>query len=449
LYPFAVNAGKGYKNLLNTRRMNSYVFSTFQLTYNLTERTEGGMIWIFRRKRVLWVLAVLAVLILLTTAVWMVIAGPETVGRILRYGDTKIDDYLHYPYREMSADPSPFALVESGNRAEVKIDVPVPSGSTTDLDDLLEGNDTIAFLILKNDRLVVERYYQGHAPSSISQSFSMAKSFTSILIGQAIDDGYIHSVDQPITDFIPELSDSGFSPVTIRHLLSMTSGSSYIENDNPFGIHVILNYTPTLEQKILEFRMRDEPGTVWRYKSGDNALLGLALSRAIAPKTISEYTYERLWSPLGMEYRGLWSLDHDGGGLEKTWCCLSAAARDYLKLGRLYLNEGVWEGEQIVPADWVRESAQQGAVPEANWDSAFRRIGVWNYGYQWWLVSRQDGSYLANGKDGQYLYINPAKDTVILRLGWSMGDLPLSQWLILFNHLAEQNELFTSQLFDE
>jgi CubicO group peptidase (beta-lactamase class C family) len=359
-----------------------------------------------------------------------------TVFRIIRYGDTKIDDFLHYPARTLAASPSPFHFPESYDQ-EI-IHVPVPAGASTDLDVLLQSTDTIAFLILKNDRLILERYFQEHSPSTRSQSFSMAKSVTSILIGMAIADGYLQSVDQLIIDFVPELADKGFADVTIHHLLTMTSGSSYVENDNPFGIHVILNYTPQLEQKILNFEKKNQPGLIWRYKSGDNALLGLILDRALAPKTITEYTQERLWTPLGMEFDGLWSLDRAGDGLEKTWCCLAAAARDYMKLGRLYLHEGVWEGEQIVPTEWVKQSTQVGAIPETAWDPDFRRIGVWNYGYQWWLISENEGSFLANGKDGQYLYVNPAYDVVILRLGWSTGKMPLSQWLRLFHYLSTE-----------
>ncbi len=384
------------------------------------------------------VLGVLAALILLVIAIWMVIAGPQTVLRILRFGDTKIDDFLHEPNREMAAGSVLYTFAPISSQDRLDLTVPVPSGSTSNLDALLQDNDTIAFLVLKGDQLVIERYYQGHTSKTHSQSFSMAKSFTSLLVGLAIEDGYFTSVDQPITDFIPELTRQGFDTVTLRHLLTMTSGSTYLENDNPFGIHVILNYTPHLEQRILTFRMADEPGTVWRYKSGDNALLGLALSRVLAPKTITEYMQERVWIPLGMESAGIWSLDHAGDGLEKTWCCLSATPPDLLKIGRLYLQNGVWEGRQVLPAEWVQESTQLGAIPDSMWDDNFRRIGIWNYGYQWWLVSKEDGSYLANGKDGQYLYINPAKDTVILRLGWSTGKLPLSQWVILFQHLAEE-----------
>jgi CubicO group peptidase (beta-lactamase class C family) len=383
----------------------------------------------------LLVLGGLAALLLLVLAAWMAVAGPTTVARVVRYGDTQIDDYLHYPARTMLPSPSPHAFDAAPDRADRPLIVPAPGGGETDLDALLLANDTITLLVLQNDRLVVERYYQGHAAQSLSQSFSMAKSFSSALVGLAIADGLIPSVEAPITDYIPELAPHGFQGVTIAHLLTMTSGSAYVENDNPFGIHVILNYTPDLEGRILSFRMADEPGAVWRYKSGDNALLGLLLSRVLAPRTISEYMAERIWAPLGMASEGLWSLDHAGDGLEKTWCCLAATPPDYLRLGRLYLHEGVWDGRRVLPEGWVHESTRVGRIPEAGWDADYRRIGVWNYGYQWWLLDEAEGSYLANGKDGQYLYVNPATETVILRLGWSMGDLPLSRWLALFRHL--------------
>lgn len=392
---------------------------------------------VLTRKRLFWSLAIVFIALLLMIVIWILIAGPITVYRVIRYGDTKIDDFTHYPARQLRASNAPFRFTEDVESSRVPAMVERKDGTRVGLDDLLQSSDTIAFLILKDDTLVFEQYYQGHAPSALSQSFSMAKSFTSALIGMAIDDGYIQSVEQPVTAFIPELARSGFSNVTIRHLLAMTSGSNYLENDNPFGIHVILNYTPHLEGEILGFGMKDEPGEVWRYKSGDNALLALILARVLAPRTITDYTQERLWTPLGMEYEGVWSLDHQGDGLEKTWCCLAATARDYAKLGRLHLRNGDWDGQQVLSPGWILQSTRA-AVPEASWPGDFMAIGVRNYGYQWWLLSAEEGDYLANGKDGQYLYVNPARNTIILRLGWSSGGMPLSQWLAVFKFLSQE-----------
>jgi CubicO group peptidase (beta-lactamase class C family) len=183
--------------------------------------------------------------------------------------------------------------------------------------------------------------------------------------------------------------------------------------------------------------MEREPGGVFRYKSGDNALLALALDRALGAETIAEYTQRRLWTPLGMQDQGIWTIDHEGDGLEKTWCCLAASARDFAKLGRLYLDKGAWDGRQILSAEWVERSTQ-GHIPEMAWPGDYASIGWWNYGYQWWLASKENGDYFALGKDGQILYLNPAKDLIILRLGWSSGDLFASQWLSLFQAIAGQ-----------
>lgn len=310
------------------------------------------------------------------------------------------------------------------------------AGFQADLSGLLSSSDTIAFLVIKGDAIVYEQYYQGHTVSSLSQVFSVTKSFNAALIGMAIDDGYIRSVDQAVTDFVPELMGRGFERVTLDHLLSMTSGMDYVENDNPFGLHVVFNYTPDLKKMILDFRASAEPGLSFQYKSGDTALLGLALERAVAPRTISEFAQEKMWSPLGMEFDGIWTLDREGG-LEKNWCCLALSARDLAKVGRLYLRQGMWEGNRLLSSEWIENSTRKGAVPLDEWPQGFVDIGLWNYGYSWWLVSEEEGDYLALGKDGQFLYVDPLRDVVIVRLGWSSGDISTTRWIELFRSLSQ------------
>lgn len=391
---------------------------------------------IFTRKKILGFLIVALLAVAFILVAWVFVAGPVVVLRVIRFGDTQIDDFKHYPARHLRANPAPFRFTDGDDMERVANSIISNNGRTVALEELLAANDTIAFLVIQDDTIFYERYFQDHTPDALSQSFSVAKSVTSALIGVAIQDGIIRSVDQSVTGYVPELAGAGFDRVTIRDLLTMTSGSSYVENDNPFGIHVILNYTQDLEGRILGFRVEDEPGTVWRYKSGDNALLALILDRALHPRTITEYTQERLWTPLGMEYDGMWSLDREGDGLEKTWCCLAAAARDFAKVGRLYLHQGMWEDQRIFPEDWARASIQPGVPPDA-WPTDYAAIGVRNYGYQWWLLSEADNDYLALGKDGQYIYVNPATDVTIVRLGWSSGELLLSEWIALFQELSD------------
>jgi CubicO group peptidase (beta-lactamase class C family) len=367
---------------------------------------------------------------------WVTVAGPVTVFRVVRYGDTNIADFSHYPGRVLRASDSPFRFEQAQEEPSFPPEALLDYGSQGVLDQILESNDSIAFLVIKDDMILYERYYQGHTETSLSQSFSMSKSFLSMLIGMAIDDGYLAGVDQPVIEFVPELAENGFGKVEIKHLLTMMSGSSYVESDNPFGEHVILNYTPRLKENILKFEMEGKPGEVFRYKSGDNALLGLVLDRALGQETITSYTQRRAWTTLGMEADGVWTIDHEGDGLEKTWCCLAATARDFAKLGRIYLEQGSWEGQEVLSRDWV-EASTAGQVPNEAWPRDFKLVGWWNYGYQWWLASENEGDYFALGKDGQILYVNPNRDLIILRLGWSTGDLGSSQWISLFQQIGE------------
>ncbi|TXT26404.1 MAG: beta-lactamase-like protein with penicillin binding protein transpeptidase domain [Gallionellaceae bacterium] len=365
-------------------------------------------------------------LILLLLAGWMIVAGPTTVYRTLRYNFSGIDDYRIFPQRVMSASAQPFRFAES-KAGNADPHVRFGAKKNVHLSDLLNQTDTTAFLLIKDDRIVTEYYPAGYSRATPSMSFSMAKSFFSILVGCAIADGYFKSIDQPVTDFVPELSARGFSAVTLKHLLQMTSGMDYPEPGVPLGLHDRFYYTDHLEQETLKLELKEPPGTRFEYKSGDVFLLTLALERALDGKSISVYMQERLWQPLGMEHDGIWSIDHAPDGLEKTGCCLAATARDFAKFGRLYLNQGKWEGKQIVPADWVKAANQVDLS-----------IGsIWNYQRLWWRVAPDRPDFMANGHLGQFLYINPATNTAIVRLGKSMGSLSRDEWAQVFISLSE------------
>jgi len=384
----------------------------------------------------------LIIFLCLFILIWIPVSGWDVVYRNLRYGTTRIDDFIHYPGRELSASENPFIFEDATTQTGFPTTIPYGEEDWM-LDKFLESSDTIAFLVLKDGTMRYEKYFQGHTQNSISQAFSASKSITSILIGSAIDDGYIKSVDQVITDFVPELAAAGFDQVPIKDLLYMRSGMAYVENDIPFGIHVKFNYTSHLENAILDLEMRKEYTKEFIYKTGDNALLGLILDRALGDKTITEYTRERLWTPLGMENDGVWTLDHEGDGLEKTWCCLAASARDFAKLGQLYLNRGLWNGQQIISEDWVEQSTTFGAFDSSTWPQRFVDMGLEGYGYQWWLISEETGKFFAWGKDGQFIYVNPTSDVVIVRLGWSMGNpgpgpLGAEDWVSIFTYLAQE-----------
>jgi CubicO group peptidase (beta-lactamase class C family) len=340
------------------------------------------------------------------------------LGRFVIYNFADIKDHKKFPSRTLNAGAEPylFQRTDSGKFPKELNGIP--------FDKYLEDNKTVAFLIIKNDTIQYEKYFKGFDNKSIVPSFSMAKSVTSILVGSAIDEGLIKSVDEPITNYIPELAKNGFNKVTIKHLLQMTSGIKFKESYvNPFGDAASFYYGLNLRKEIRKMTLKREPGTQFEYVSGNTQLLGLVLERALKDKTVTSYLQEKLWTPLGMEYDASWSIDRKKNGLEKTFCCLNARARDFAKIGRLYLNNGNWNGKQIVSKAWVEAST----IAEKSGGS------VRYYQYQWWLPKSGE-DFMAQGILGQYIYVNPSKDLIIVRLGKNSGK---ADWWTIFTSLAK------------
>lgn len=348
-----------------------------------------------------------------------------TVGRFFIYNFADTRDHKKFPSRPLvaAAVPHPYAVAahETGPKTLTV------AGKEHSFDTFLKDHATVAFLIIHRDTIKYERYFRNYDTAQVHTSFSMAKSVMSILIGCAIEDGYINSVEQPVSDFAPELKKNGFDKVTVEHVLQMTSGLDFEESYvNPFGSAARFYYGRRLYHYLERMKLKRPPGEKFEYVSGNSQLLGLILERALRAKgdqrTITQYVQDRLWSPLGMEYPASWSIDRKEGGLEKTFCCLNAPARDFAKLGSLYLHEGEWQGQQVVPAEWVVRST---AVDTTN-GSASR------YQYQWWLPSAE-GDFMAQGILGQFIYVDPARDLVMVRLGKKHGGVP---WPRVFRVLA-------------
>lgn len=169
--------------------------------------------------------------------------------------------------------------------------------------------------------------------------------------------------------------------------------------------------------------MQSEPGKKFEYSSGDSQLLGLILERSLKGTTVTSYLQEKLWTPLGMEFDASWSIDRKNNGLEKTFCCINARARDYAKLGKLYKNKGKWNGKQIVSEKWITQSTQKDTTEGS----------VSYYQYQWWLPTPNE-DFMAQGILGQYIYVHPTKDLIIVRLGKKNGN---ADWWSIFTSLAK------------
>jgi CubicO group peptidase (beta-lactamase class C family) len=340
------------------------------------------------------------------------------LGRFVFYNFADINDHKKFHSRPLSAVTSPFNF-HSTNKGKFPNQI-----NEIQFDKYLEDNKTVAFLIIKNDTIQYEKYFKGYDKESIVPSFSMAKTITSILIGCAIDEGLIKSVDEPITNYVPELKKNEFDKVTIKHLLQMTSGIKFNESYlSPFGDAASFYYGTNLRKKIGKMKLKTDPGKKFEYVSGNTQLLGLVLERSLKEKTITSYLQEKIWTPLEMEYDASWSIDRKNNGLEKTFCCLNASTRDFAKIGRLYKNKGNWNGKQIVSQKWVEESTK---LDTSEGSANF-------YQYQWWLPTPNE-DFMAEGFLGQFIYVNPKKDLIIVRLGKNEGK---ANWWSIFTSLAK------------
>jgi CubicO group peptidase (beta-lactamase class C family) len=341
--------------------------------------------------------------LLVNVIVCLALAGSLSsclVGRFAWYNFSNITDYKIFPSRAIPAATEPFRFkqpVKQPNQSGVRF-----------LDSVNNANNSVAFLIIRNDTLLYERYFQGYQDASVVASFSMAKSYTSALVGAALADGLIKSVDEPITNYLPELrSRRGFSEIKIRHLLQMTSGIKGSESYyNPVGQAAKLYYGQNLRRYMKKLTIADPPGTHFEYRSVNTQLLGLIVER-VSGKSLTEYLDNRIWRHLQPEYEASWSIDRKNDGVEKAFCCINARARDFAKFGRLYLHDGDWNGTPVLPREWVRESTR----------SSREEGAVSYYKYQWWLT---DKGFSAIGHLGQYCVCQPCEKSDY-RSPWRKG----------------------------
>lgn len=284
-------------------------------------------------------LVVLAVLLLLTSCT------SSYMGRWVSWRSSDINDWHRFPSRSIANAPPKFTFTKSDPGADLTIRDPrVNAVGDVSLARLAEQTSTTALLVIKNDTLLFEGYYNGHGRDSVNTSFSVAKSITSLLVGVAVGEGLIASIDDSIAAYLPELGarDSRFSRITIRHLLDMVSGIRFRDHDLPWGDKPRAYYHPNLRKVLLhELEIADEPGRRWAYNSYNPQLLGLILER-VSGTSVAQYMESRLWMKLGMEFPASWSLDGNAAPLEKMESGVNARAMDFAKLARLVLRRGNW-----------------------------------------------------------------------------------------------------------
>ncbi|MCG2594405.1 beta-lactamase family protein [Ramlibacter sp. XY19] len=296
---------------------------------------------------------------------------------------------------------------------------PLPPGPPlalpVDVDAFMAGQRSAAVLVVHDGKLRLERYGLGFDASGRWTSFSVAKSVTSMLVGAALKDGYIRSMDDKLTDYIPEMKGSAYEVVTVRQLLTMTSGVRWIENysDPTSDVARFNNHKPedgvdALVSYLRQLPRAAPPGTRWNYSTGETNLVGILVAQA-TKKPLATYLSEKIWVPAGMEQQATWILSRTGK--EISGCCLQATPRDYARFGQFVLDGAKVNGQSIVPDGWLTEAT----TSRVSIDQPGR-----GYGYQWWTWD--DGTFRAIGIFGQGIFLDPKRRLVIVtNANWAGG----------------------------
>jgi CubicO group peptidase (beta-lactamase class C family) len=304
-----------------------------------------------------------------------------------------------FPTAKMQASHQPEAWKER-----------LQSLSNLDLESLQRMKST-AFLVFHRGTLVAEHYFGVHQRSTVSNSFSMAKTLVAFLVGIAIEDGAIKSLDEPVAAYLPEFKQMGREHITIRHLLQMSSGLDWEESGvNPFSENAESYYGTNLYKLVTRQLPIEQPGKSFKYLSGNTQLLAFVLQKATG-KSVPEYAQEKIWKRIGTEHAAEWSLEKENGDA-KAFCCFYATARDFARLGKLVLQDGKWGKEGVVPTWFVKEMVKNPLLKTKE-GLINRRYGL----HIWTYLDNQHPIYYFQGLKGQYIIIDPHNELVIVRLG--------------------------------
>jgi CubicO group peptidase (beta-lactamase class C family) len=308
-----------------------------------------------------------------------------------------ISDYEYFDNRDIkSLNPQPWALHKKYNTVS----------ESDALQNLNAGGKTKSFLVIKNDSILFEKYFDGYDQNSLSNSFSVAKSIVTSMMGKAIMEGKIKGLDQPVSDYFEEYKEGLASVLTVGNLATMSSGMDWSEKYySVINITSESYFTKDLRSVILRQKIIDKPGQGFRYSSGDTQLLGMVIEKATGI-SLSEYLSEKFWKPMGAENNALWQIDSENYGMEKAYCCIAATARDFARFGKLYINKGKWNDEVILDSSFVELSIQPSFK-----DSPY-------YGYGWWLYDYEGKKvFTMNGHRGQFVISFPEENIIIVRQG--------------------------------
>mgnify|MGYP001065731424 CR=1 FL=1 len=361
-------------------------------------------------------------IVFLAVIVLGIIFGP-TIRRVLAFKEgmemenieqtfIKMNDYL--PYKTIPKSSKPFIFPKTENISlPAEFDFQETSFNTSKY---IDSSYTQGLLVLQNDTIIYENYWRGLEENIPHIAWSVSKSYISALFGIAMEEGYIKSVQQTVEEYLPELVGSGYEGVKIKDVLQMSSGVKFDETYGDMNSDINkfwLNFVSGQAQMklIKELKNYRTPGTYNEYVSTNTDILGLIIARATG-RPLSNYLYEKILEPIGTEFEAYWITD--GEGTELSHGGLNICLRDFAKFGRLYLNEGNWNGKQIIPLDWFESSTH--SIEEYLQPGSQNSTVPWfGYGYQWWLIDGNEDEILAVGVFNQHIYVNQKTNTVIVK----------------------------------
>jgi len=357
-------------------------------------------------KYLLIIFVALNLLIIISGKSWLYKA--ISITYLKGYTAAYIHDFIHFPVNTIEVgEHQEWAIANNYNKAKLPEFIKPVN----------ESLETVAFMVIINDSIHFEEYWHGYSADTMSNSFSMSKSWVSTLIGIAITEGKIKSVDQKVCDFLPNFCESKNTELTIKHLLTMSSNFNWTEEYyNPIGQTAEAYFGSNLKDLVNNLTVTAPPGKVFRYHSSCSQLLTFIVEVATG-ETISEYASKKLWQPMGAKHPALWNTDVEGGD-EKGFCCINSNARDFARLGKLYMHQGNWNGTQLLDSNYVKDATSAANLLDEKGNKNT------NYGYQFWLAERHGLSiYYARGLFGQYVICIPEKDMIIVRLGRKFGEI--------------------------
>jgi CubicO group peptidase (beta-lactamase class C family) len=355
-------------------------------------------------KYILAIFVILNFIIILSGKSWLYKA--VSVTYLKGHTSSYIDDYIHFPSNS----------IKNGNHQEWLVSKEYNKAQLPEfIKPINDKLGTVAYVVIKNDSIIFEEYWNGYSADSSSNSFSMAKSWISTLVGIAIKEGKIESINQKACDFLPEFCEGDNSKITIKHLLTMSSGLDWDEDyHDPLGQTAEAYFAPNLKKQMMRLKAVEPPGEIFKYHSSCSQLLAFIVESATG-QSVNEYTSEKLWKPMGAKHPALWNTDTKRGD-EKAFCCINSNARDFARLGKLYMNQGNWNGTQLLDSNYVKEATSVSNLLDEDENKNV------NYGYQFWIANRKGlDVYYTRGLWGQYVICIPEKDMIIVRLGRNYG----------------------------